>query len=85
MPPVVVVVTDELLQDGVQVPLVHHDHVVEALGPESSDNPFGDRVRARRSEWRPDAGDTEVAQTSIDVASVDLWGAESPSNSIEGS
>jgi hypothetical protein len=69
--PFVVVITDELRQHRVQVPLAHHDHVVEALGPEGSDNPLGDRVRARRSDRGSDARDTDLGQTSIDVVSVD--------------
>ena len=53
-----------------KVPLVHHDDVVEALGAEGSHNSLGDRVRPRRSDRGPYAGDAELGQTSIDVASV---------------
>src|ERR1700730_13701123 len=54
-----------------QVPLVHHDDVIEALGAKGSHDSLGDRVRPRRSDWGPDAGDPELGKTSIDVASVD--------------
>ena len=66
-----VVVRDELPQYRMQVPLVHHDDVIEALAAKGSHDSLGDRVRPRRSDRGPDAGDPELGKTSIDVASVD--------------
>jgi hypothetical protein len=43
-----------------QVPLVHHDDVVEALGAEGSHDSLSDRVRPRRSDRGPDARDPEL-------------------------
>ncbi len=43
----VVVVADELGQHRRQVPLVEHDHVVETLSAQRSNDTFGDRIRAR--------------------------------------
>ena len=43
-----VVVPHELIEDGRQVPLIKHDHVVEALAAERPDDSFGDGVHLRR-------------------------------------
>ena len=71
MRPFVVVIADELPQYRMQVPLVHHDDVVEALGAEGSHDSLGDRVRPRRSDRGPDAGDPELGQARVEITSVD--------------
>ena len=43
---VLVVVVDELDDNGAQVALVHRDDVVETFTPNGADHPFGDGIRA---------------------------------------
>src|SRR3954449_9180499 len=49
--PVLVVVRDELSQDGQQVPRVVDQHPVQTLPPYSTHPAFGVRVRPRRLRW----------------------------------
>jgi hypothetical protein len=48
----------ELPQDGPEVPLVHHDRVVQALSAQGADQSLGDRVRPRRPDRRDQRLDT---------------------------
>src|SRR2546422_1409178 len=55
-----VVVPHELIEDGRQMPLIKHDHVVEALAAERPDDSFGDGVRLGRVNRRGDSIDTDT-------------------------
>jgi hypothetical protein len=67
----VVVVALELAEERAQVRLVENDHVVQALAPEGSDQPFGDRVRARRPDRRQERLDAEASRPRHESPAVD--------------
>jgi hypothetical protein len=69
--PLLVVVADELVQDGTQVGLVDDDQMVETLAPQGPHDPFGDRVRPRRSDRRQHSVDAEAPGPLHEVAPVD--------------
>ena len=51
--------------------LVEHDHVVEALAAERSDEAFGDRVRLGRVNRRGDSIDADTPGAPTEVVAVD--------------
>ncbi len=67
MRPVAIVVVGELGQCGVQVALIDHDQVIEALPPEGPHHPVGDRILIRCHHRHADAAD---AQPSGPIAEV---------------
>jgi len=53
MQPVAIVVSGELGQHRVQVALIDHDQMIEALGTNRPDDPLDNRVGLRRPRrWR---------------------------------
>jgi len=52
--PVVVVVPAILIEDALDLSLVHGDHMIKALTPERSDDSFAVPVLLRRSPGRDD-------------------------------
>ena len=57
-----VVEVDVLAEKATQVPLVHHDHVVQTLSAERAHDPLGDGVRLRGAERRQDRLDPDAAR-----------------------
>jgi hypothetical protein len=66
-----VVVGGELFEQGVEVALVHGDHVVEALAPEGAHHPLCDRVRSRSADRCQELLDAEPLERGAEVAPVD--------------
>lgn len=62
MRPVAVVVSGELGQHPVQVALIDHDQMIEALGTNRPDDPLGNRVGLRRPGRCPHASDRQARQ-----------------------
>src|SRR5262249_57013729 len=61
----VVEIADILGQDLLQMPLIEDENVVQALGPDRSHPALGDGVGPRRSEWRANLGNPELAYPPI--------------------
>ena len=47
-----------------------HDHMVEELSADGSDQPFSYCIRARRPGWGPDSRDTEALELPIKVTAI---------------
>src|SRR5215472_9038565 len=62
----VVEITDILGQDLLQMTLIEYENVVQALGPDRSHPALGDGVGSRRSEWRANLGNTNIAHATIE-------------------
>ncbi len=70
MRPVAIVVIGELGQDDVQMALIDHDQVIEALLPNRPDDPLGDGVRIRCHHRGEDAADAQPGGPIAEVAAV---------------
>ena len=57
-------------QDLLQMALIEDEHVVQALGSDRSDPAFGDGVGSRRSEWRANLGNTNIAHPTMECGTV---------------
>jgi hypothetical protein len=57
---VLVVPVAELAEQALGVPLVQHDHVIEALAAKGADQPFGEGVHPRRPQGGADLADTKA-------------------------
>ena len=66
----VVEIADILGQDLLQMALVEYEHVVQALGPDRSHPALGDRVGPRRSQWRANLGNTNIAHPTIESGAI---------------
>ncbi len=51
--------------------LVEDDQVVEALGPQSPDDPLGNRIGAGRLHWTEQSLDTQVLGPPDEIPTVD--------------
>jgi hypothetical protein len=65
-----VVVEGELRQHLAEMPFVKHDHVIETLAANRSDEPFGDRVRLGRWYRSPNTYDSDSSHPRVEVAAV---------------
>jgi len=50
--------------------LIKYENMVQALGPDRSDPALGDCVGSRRSEWRANLGNTNIAHPTIECGAV---------------
>ena len=66
----VVEIADILGQDLLQMALIEYENVVQALGPDRSDPALGDGVGSRRSEWRANLGNTNIAHPTIECGTI---------------
>ena len=66
----VVEIADILGQDPLQMTLVKYEKTVQALGPDRSDPALGDGVGSRRSEWRANLGNTNIAHPTMECGAV---------------
>ena len=66
----VVEIADILGQDPLQMTLVKYENLVQALGPDRSDPALGDGIGSRRSEWRANLGNTNIAHPTIECGAV---------------
>lgn len=69
--PVAIVVSGELGQHRVQVALIDHDQMIEALGTNRPDDPLGNRVGLRRPGRCPHASDRQARQPAVEVTAID--------------
>ena len=70
MRPPAIVISNIVIQDTVNVPLVDDQDVVEAFGTNRSDPAFGDRVCLGRTERRSDRRDAQRLQSPGEVSAV---------------
>ena len=66
----VVEVADIFGQGPLQMALIEYENVVQALGPDGSHPALGDGVGSRRSEWRANLGNTNIAHPTIECGTV---------------
>src|SRR5215831_12476478 len=66
----VVEIADIFGQGLLQMPLIEDEHVVQALGSDGSHPALGYGVGSRRSEWRANLGNTNIAHTTIECGTV---------------
>src|SRR5215471_21730435 len=66
----VVEIADTLGQDSLQMALDEDEHVVQALGPDGSHPALGYGVGSRRSEWRANLGNTNIAHPTIECGAI---------------
>jgi len=66
----VVEIADILGQHPLQMPLIECENVVQALGPDRSHPALGDGVGSRRSEWRANLGNTNIAHPTIECGTI---------------
>ena len=66
----IVEIADMLGQDPLQMTLVKYENMVQALGPDRSDPALGDGIGSRRSEWRANLGNTNIAHPTIECGAV---------------
>lgn len=71
MRPVAIVVSDELGQHSVEVALVDHDQMIEALGTNRPDDPFGNGVGLRRRGRCQHASDIQPCKPAVEVTAID--------------
>jgi len=67
----VVEITYILGQDLLQMALIENQHVIQTFGSDRSHPSLGDRVGARRSEWRASLCNAEIAHPPIEACAVD--------------
>jgi hypothetical protein len=60
----------DIFQDPLQMALIEDEHVVQALGSDGSHPAFGDGVGSRRSEWRANLGNTNIAHPTMECGTV---------------
>src|SRR5499426_2090405 len=70
MRPPIVVIANIFGQDLLQMALIQDEHVVQALGSVGSHPALGDGVGSRRSEWRANLGNTNMAHPTIERGAV---------------
>src|SRR6516165_7535663 len=66
----IVEIADMLGQDPLQMTLVKYEKTVQALGPDRSEPALGDGVGSRRSEWRANLGNTNIAHPTIECGAI---------------
>src|SRR5499425_1390781 len=66
----VVEIADIFGQGPLQMALIEDEHVVQALGSDGSHSAFGDGVGSRRSEWRANLGNTNIAHPTTECGTV---------------
>src|SRR5215472_7865763 len=66
----VVEIADISGQDLLQMALIEDEHVVQALGPDGSHPALRYGVGSRRSEWRANLGNTNIAHPTIECGAV---------------
>src|SRR5262249_51350789 len=66
----IVEIADIFDQDFLQMALIQDENVVQALGPDGSHPALGDGVGSRRSEWRANLGNTNVAHPTMECGTV---------------
>jgi hypothetical protein len=60
----------EFEEHPAEVALIENDDAIEALAPDRSDQPLGDRISVRRPDGGPEASDAKLAQTEVEAAAV---------------
>jgi hypothetical protein len=71
MGPISIVVSDELPQETLQLPLIHHDQMVETLPPEGAQRTLGDGIRPRGHHRSPDPPYAELPHPRVEVHAID--------------
>src|SRR5215831_14056921 len=66
----VVEIADTLGQDPLQMALIEDENMVQALGPDGSHPALGYGVGSRRSEWRANLGNTNIAHPTMECGAV---------------
>ena len=66
----VVEIADILGQDPLQMALIEDEHVVQALGSDGPHPALGYGIGSRRSEWRANLGNTNIAHPTIECGAV---------------
>jgi hypothetical protein len=56
--------------DLLQMALIEDEHVVQALGPDGSHPALGYGIGSRRSEWRANLGNTNIAHPTMECGAV---------------
>lgn len=59
MRPVIMVITNEIGHEALQMPLVEHDDMVEQIASAASHEPFGHAILPRTSERSPNGLDAQ--------------------------
>ena len=71
MGPIVVVVLDELRQDGHEMAVVDHDQVIQTLVANRPHDPFRDRVGVRGPTRRLHSDDAHGSGLGVEVTAID--------------
>ena len=66
----VVEIADIFGQDFLQMPLIEDEYVVQALGSDGSHPALRYGVDSRRSEWRANLGNTNIAHPTMECGAV---------------
>src|SRR5262245_39614518 len=66
----VVEIADISGQDLLQMALIEDEHVVQALGPDGSHPALRYGVGSRRSEWRANLGNTNIAHPTTECGAI---------------
>src|SRR5215471_12374427 len=66
----VVEIADIFGQDLLQMALIEDEHVVQALGSDGSHPALGYGIGSRRSEWRANLGNTNIAHPTMECGAV---------------